>query len=121
MGRWMVAGLMAVKVLAQSPAAPANSIANSIEGTVPNNRTGLPLPRAHVVMSPAQAGLSTVAVDAGEKGAFAIGDIESGRYSLSCSRDGYLTTSVCWLGAVRMQQTFAIGTKEVIASLTFRL
>ncbi len=65
--------------------------------------------------------MSPVAADADEKGAFAIRDIASGRYSLSASRDGYLTTSVCWLGAVRMQQTFAIGAKEVVAGLTFRL
>jgi hypothetical protein len=121
MGRWVVAGLMTVRALAQSPAAPANSTVNSIEGTVLNDRTGLPLPRARVLLTPAQAGLSAVAVDADEKGAFAIRDIESGRYSLSASRDGYLTTSVCWLGAVRMQQTFSIGTKEAIAGLTFRL
>src|ERR1700733_6933831 len=121
MGRWMVAGLMPVPALAQSPAAPPNSAANSIEGTVLNDRTGLPLPRAHVVLSPAQAGLGPVAVDADEKGAFAIRDVESGRYSLSASRDGYLATSVCWLGAVRMQQTFSIGAKEAVAGLTFRL
>jgi Carboxypeptidase regulatory-like domain len=115
---YQLAVLVAVTALAQNNVAPA---VNSIEGTVLNDRTGLPLPRAHVVVSPAQAGLSPVAVDADEKGAFAIRDIASGRYSMSASRDGYLTTSVCWLGAVRMQQTFAIGTKEVIAGLTFRL
>ncbi len=114
---WL-AGLAAVTALAQSPDAPT---VNSIAGTVLNDRTGLPLPRAHVTLLPAQASLSAVAVDADEKSVFAIRDIESGRYSLSASRDGYLTTSVCWLGAVRMQQTFAIGTKEVISGLTFRL
>src|SRR3984957_3280652 len=113
-----LAGLVAVTALAQNNVATA---VNSIEGTVLNDRTGLPLPRAHVVLLPAQAGLSPVAVDADEKGAFAIRDIASGRYSMSASRDGYLTTSVGWMDAVRMQQTFAIGTKEVIAGLTFRL
>jgi hypothetical protein len=118
MGRCVFAGLIAVTALAQSPVAPA---VNSIEGTVLNDRTGLPLPRAHVVLAGAQAGLSTVAVDADEKGAFAFRDIESGRYSLSVSRDGYLTTSTGWLGGARLPQTFAIGTKEVIAGVTFRL
>ncbi len=118
MYRCVFAGLIAVTALAQSPAVPA---VNLIGGTVLNDRTGLPLPRAHVVLSPAQAGLSAVAVDANEKGEFAIRDVESGRYSLSASRDGYLTTSVCWLGSVRMQPTFAIGTKEVVTGLTFRL
>lgn len=115
---YQLAGLIAVAALAQNNVAPD---VNSIEGTVLNDRTGLPLPRAHVVLLPAQAGLSPVAVDADEKGAFAIRGVASGRYSMSASRDGYLTTPVCWLGAVRMQQTFAIGTKEVVAGLTFRL
>lgn len=117
MGR-LLAALVAVTALAQSP---ADITVNSIAGTVLNDRTGLPLPRAHVMLLPAQAGLSAVAADADEKGVFTIRDIASGRYSLSASRDGYLTTSVCWLGSVRMQQTFAIGTKEAIAGLTFRL
>jgi hypothetical protein len=115
---WGLAGLVAAMALAQNPAAPA---VNSIEGTVLNDRTGLPLPRAHVVLLPAQTGLSAVAVDADEKGAFAIRDFAPGRYSLGASRDGYLTTSVCWLGAVRMQQTFSVGAKEVVSGLTFRL
>jgi hypothetical protein len=118
--RWVVAGLAAVTALAQDPDISANAV-NSIEGTVLNDRTGLPLPRAHVVLLAAQAGLSTVATDADEKGVFAIRGVESGRYSLSASRDGYLTTSVCWMGDVRLQPTFAIGAKEVVKGLTFRL
>ena len=116
---WALSSLVATAALAQSPAAaPA---VNSITGTVLNDRTGLPLPRAQVMLVPAQAGLRGVAVDADEKGAFTIRDIEPGRYSLSASRDGYLTTTVAWLGSVRMQPTFAIGAKEVVSDLTFRL
>jgi hypothetical protein len=121
MGRWVVAGLVAIRVYAQTPVAPANPQVNSIEGTVLNDRTGQPLPRAHVSLLPAQAGLSAVAVDADEKGGFAIRAFEAGRYSLSAARDGYLTTSICWLGNVRMQPTFAIGSKETVTGLTFRL
>ena len=95
---WWLAGLVAATALAQTPAAPA---VNSITGTVLNDRTGMPLPRAHVMLLPAQAGLTTVEADTDEKGVFAIRDFESGRYSLSASRDGFLTTSVCWLGTVR--------------------
>jgi len=114
----LLAGLIAITALAQSPAEPAG---NSIAGTVLNDRTGLPLARAHVTLVPAQAGLSAAAADTDEKGAFVIGGVASGRYSLSASRDGYLTTSVCWLGSVRLQQTFAIGTKEAVSGLSFRL
>jgi hypothetical protein len=118
MSRALLSICVAVSAFAQSPVLPA---ANSIEGTVLNDRTGQPLPRAHVVLLPAQAGLSGVAVEANEKGVFAIRNVESGRYSLSASRDGYLATSVCWLGSIRMQQVFAIGTKEAVTGLTFRL
>jgi hypothetical protein len=118
MRRSLFAGLVTLVALAQSPDTPA---VNSIEGTVLNDRTGLPLPRAHVVLLPAQAGLTTVAVDADDKGAFALRGVAPGRYSLSASRDGYLTTQVCWIGDVRLQPAFAIGTKEAVTGLTFRL
>lgn len=112
-----LASLLAVTAFAQSPAASGNSI----EGTVVNDRTGLPLVRAHVVLRPAQAGSNAIGIDTDDKGAFVIRDVAAGRYSLSASRDGYLATSVCLMGAVRLPQTFAIGTKESIASLIFRL
>lgn len=113
-----LAELLAATALAQTPSAPT---VNSITGTVLNDRTGMPLQRAHVMLTPAQAGLTAVEADTDEKGVFTIRDFQSGRYSLNASRDGFLTTSVCWLGTVRMQQTFAIGTKEVVSGLTFRL
>ncbi len=114
----LLAGLLAVTALAQSPAATQ---VNSIEGTVVNDRTGQPLARAHVTLVGVQAGLSSVAVDTDEKGAFAIRNFASGRYSLSASRDGFLTTSVCWMGSVRMQPAFAVGTKEAVSGVTCKL
>jgi hypothetical protein len=122
---WGLVGLIAVAALAQDTSAPTNPTVNtgvnSIGGAVLNDRTGLPLPRAHVTLLPAQAGLRTIEADTDDKGAFLFHDFESGRYSLNASRDGYLTSSVCWLGTVRLQQTFSIGTKEAIAGITFRL
>jgi len=117
MTRWVVAGLTVVAALAQSPGAPANSI----EGAVLNDRTGQPLPRAHVVLTPAEGGLRPFAADTDEKGAFAIRDIAPGRYSLSTSRDGFLTTSVSWLGGIPLQRTFWIPAKDAVAGLTVRL
>jgi hypothetical protein len=114
---WGLAGLVAVRALAQSTAAPGNSI----EGTVVNDRTGLPLGRAHVALRPAQAGLSAIGVDTDDKGAFAIREVEPGRYSLSALRDGYVASSICLMGVLRLPQIFAIGAKESIANLTFRL
>jgi hypothetical protein len=122
---WVFAGLVVMTALAQDIGAPAtatvHAAATSIEGTVVNDRTGLPLQHGHVTLLPVQAGLTTIAADTDEKGAFAIRDFTPGRYSLRASRDGYLTTSVCWLGAVRLQQTFSIGAKEAIVGVTFRL
>lgn len=110
----VLAGLMATTALAQTTG-------NSIEGTVLNDRTELPLRRAHVVLTPAQAGLSAIGIDTDDKGAFAIQDVEPGRYSLSVSRDGYLATSICLMGTVRLPRVFAIGAKESITNLTFRM
>jgi hypothetical protein len=74
-----------------------------------------------VVLRPGQAGLSAIGVDTDDKGSFSIRDVEPGRYSLSAARDGYLASSVCLMGTVRLPQVFAIGTKESVANLTFRL
>jgi hypothetical protein len=111
MSRLLFAVLMSVAALAQ----------NSVEGTVVNDRTGLPLNRAHVVLRPAQAGASAIGIDTDDKGMFAISDVDPGRYSLSAARDGYLSSSVCLIGTLRLPQVFAIGAKQSITGLTFRL
>jgi hypothetical protein len=111
MSRFLLAGLTVFTVVAQ----------NSIEGTVVNDGNGLPLKRAHVLLRPEKAGASAIGVDTDDKGAFAVRDVDEGRYSLSASRDGYLTSTVCSMGAVRLPQIFSIGAKETIAGLTFRL
>jgi hypothetical protein len=111
MSRFLFAGLAAITALAQ----------NSIEGTVVNDGSGLPLKRAHLVLRPEKAGASAVGVDTDDKGAFAIRDVDAGRYSLSASRDGYLTSTVCLKGTLRLPQIFSIGAKETITGLTFRL
>jgi hypothetical protein len=111
MSRFLLAGLTVCTALAQ----------NSIEGTVVNDGNGRPLKRAHVVLRPEKTGASAIGVDTDDKGAFAIRDVDAGRYSLSASRDGYLTSAVCLMGAVRLPQIFNIGAKETISGLTFRL
>jgi hypothetical protein len=108
-----LAGVVAATALAQS--------GNSIEGKVLNDRTGLPLSRAHVVLRPGQAELTAIGVDTDDKGSFMIRDVEPGRYSLSAARDGYLASTICMMGTVRLPQVFAIGAKEEVANLTFRL
>jgi hypothetical protein len=117
----VLAGLVGATALAQSPTLLGDSLGGSIEGTVVNDRTGLPLKRANVVLRPAKAGANSIAVETDDKGVFAISNVEAGRYSLSASRDGYLASSTCLMGSVRLPQTFSIGAKEAIADLKFRL
>jgi hypothetical protein len=114
-----LAGLSAA--LAQDSATPVNPDGNLLAGTVVNDLNGHPLARAHVTLLPAQTGLRTVEADTDDKGAFAIRTVASGRYSLSAARDGYLTTSVCWMGTVRLQQVFPIARNESVTGLVFRL
>jgi hypothetical protein len=121
MGRFVLALgfalVVAVGAFGQAPAVATNSIT----GVVLNDRTGLPLARAHVVLTPGQSGLNAVGVDTDDKGSFEIRDVEAGRYSLVASRDGYLASSAVLMGTVRLPQTFVIGSKEAVANLTFRL
>src|ERR1700675_4316253 len=102
MSRFLLASLVSISALAQ----------NSIEGTVVNDGSGFPLKRAHVVLRPEKAGASAIGVDTDEKGAVARRDVDAGRYSLSASRDGYLTSTVCLKGALRLPQIFSIGARE---------
>ncbi len=109
----VLAGLVAATALAQT--------GNSIEGTVLNERTGMPLRRAHVVLHPEQTGLSAIGVDTDDKGAFTIRDVDPGRYSLSAARDGYLATSICLMGTMRLPRVLTVGAKESITNLTFKM
>jgi hypothetical protein len=113
MGRLVLASLIGTRLLAQTQ--------GSIEGAVLNDRTGLPLSRAHVVLRPGQAGLSAISGDTDDKGTFSIDEIEPGRYSLSASRDGYLASSACLIGTTALPQVFTIHTGESVTGLKFRL
>jgi Carboxypeptidase regulatory-like domain len=79
----VLAGIVAATAHAQSPTLPGDSLGGWIEGTVVNDRTGLPLKRANVVLRPAKAGVNSIAVETDDKGVFAIRNLEVGRYSLS--------------------------------------
>src|SRR5271163_327933 len=107
-----LAGLFAVGALAQTPVAADGLPGSSIEGRVLNDRTGLPLRDARVVLQAAKAGaIARIGVDTDSNGIFAIRDVEPGRYSLSAGRDGYLPSSVALMGEARLPQTFSIGAK----------
>jgi Carboxypeptidase regulatory-like domain len=111
MSRLLLASLFSLTALAQ----------NSVEGTVLNDRTGLPLHRAHVVLRPTQTGAQNIGVDTDDRGSFVIRDVQPGSYSIGAARDGYLSSSVCLIGALRLPRTFSISEKQSISGLTFRL
>ncbi len=115
----MLGSFAATVLLAQTPGASPNQ-GNSIEGKVINDRTGLPLRDARVVLQPEKGGAG-IGVDTDESGTFAIRNVEAGRYSLSAARDGFLPSSACLMGSLRLPPIFYIGTKEAVSNLTFRL
>jgi len=111
MNRLLLAALAAAAAMAQ----------NSVEGTVVNEKTGLPLRRAHVVLKPAQAGADAIGIDTDDRGAFMIRDVPEGRYSIAASRDGYLASADCLIGTLRLPRPFAVDAKVSLTGLQFRL
>lgn len=92
-----------------------------LEGFVVNDSTGQPLRRAHVTLNPLESGLSATGADADDQGHFLLRDIPAGQYSLSASRDGFLTNVAPLTGGLRMPAAFHLSSGDKIADLTFRL
>jgi hypothetical protein len=91
-----------------------------IEGQI-LNEAGLPLRRAHIVLRPLEAGITTIGAEADDKGTFSVQQIPAGRYRLTAEREGYLPSSTCWRGALRMPPVVTIGSGQSITNLSFRL
>src|SRR6266853_2997864 len=109
--------LIAAAVVEAQPAARSSRI----EGVVLSDFDGSPLRRARVTLEALEAGLTSITVEADDKGAFAIRNIAAGEYSLVARRDGYLDTSVSLRGALRMPRSFTLGTDQKLTDITFRL
>jgi hypothetical protein len=77
------------------------------------NEADQPLRRAHLTLRPMEAGISTIGSDADDKGTFSIQQIVPGRYMLVAERDGYLPSSTCLRGALRMPPVITIGAGAV--------
>lgn len=73
------------------------------------------------MLRPMEAGISTIGSDADDKGTFSIQQIVPGRYMLVAERDGYLPSSTCLRGALRMPPVITIGAGQSITNLSFRL
>src|SRR5258708_1153544 len=65
-----------------------------IEGQI-LNEAGLPLRRAHIVLRPVEAGITTIGAEADDKGTFSVQQIPAGRYPLTAERGGHLPSSTC--------------------------
>ncbi len=120
--RWVLVCAFAGTALAQVRARETPRVQFArIEGQVLSDFDDLPLRRAQVVLRPIEAGLTTIGVEGDDKGNFAVRDITPGRYTLLAQRDGYLATSTCLRGALRMPPIIAISSGQQITNLTFRL
>jgi hypothetical protein len=113
--------LLGSLALAQQTRTPPRYQEARLEGRVLSDRDGQPLPRARVVLRPVEAGLTTIGVEGDENGNFAIWHIAPGRYTLLAQRDGYLTSSTCLRGGLRMAPVLSIRSADDITELTFRL
>jgi hypothetical protein len=110
--------------LASAPPAPAPETKEApaqLEGLVLNDSTGRPLRRAHVVLTPLEAGLSATGADADDEGHFLLREIPAGQYSLSAARDGFLTNVSPLTGGLRMPASFHLNGGDKVSELTFRM
>jgi hypothetical protein len=110
--------------LGPTPAAPSSNAKPApaqLEGFVLNDSTGQPLRRAHIVLTPLEAGLSATGSDADDEGHFLLREIPEGQYSLSAARDGFLTSVAPLTGGLRMPASFHLNAGDKLTDLTFRL
>ena len=103
------------------PSPPEPDKPAQIEGLVLNDATGQPLRRARVALNARDAGLESTGAEADEEGHFLLRDIPKGTYSLSASRDGFLTSAVPLTGGLRMSPVFTLDSGQKISDITFRL
>jgi hypothetical protein len=129
---WLTTAVLACAAAAQTPSGPLASAPPAVfsdtkpepaqlEGLVLNDSTGEPLRRAHVVLTPLEAGLSTTGADADDEGHFLLRDVPAGQYGLSAARDGFLTSVAPLSGGLRMPASFHLNAGDKLTNLTFRL
>jgi hypothetical protein len=112
--------LLAVTLAAQDRTASRIQPAR-LEGQIVSELTNQPLVRAHFTLRPVEAGLNALGVDGDDHGSFILRDIAPGKYTVLVQRDGYLTSSVCLHGVLRMPPVINIASNEHITSITCRL
>ncbi len=113
-------------VPAQAPESKPEDLC-AIEGRVLNAATGEPVKKANLLLrrtdlSPNAVSLPTsysTATDAG--GAFAMKDIEPGKYRLSVNRTGFVFAEYGARGAMRPGTTLSLDPKQHLQEVVFRL
>jgi hypothetical protein len=106
---------------APDPPSDAAKQPGSISGTVRSDSNGYPLRRAQVLLSPAEAGGSSLAQTTDDLGKFSFPSIVPGTYSVSVQRDGYLKQTAGRIGAYKMPPIFLIQPGQDVGSFDFRM
>jgi Carboxypeptidase regulatory-like domain len=107
--------------IAPATAPEADKKPGSISGTVRSDSTGQPLRRAQVLLSPAEAGGSSLVQTTDDRGKFSFPTVLPGTYSVSVQRDGYLKQTAGRIGAYKMPPIFLIQPGQEVASFDFRM
>lgn len=92
----------------------------TIDGTVLDHRSGLPLKRATVVLRSVATGKAQAA-EGDDNGKFLIENVEEGVYSLQAIRDGYITAAWGRHAGVRLGRQFQLRPGQGLRDVTFRL
>lgn len=117
----LVLSPLALSQSTQPPqSAPQAAEKGAIDGMVLDNRSGLPLKRATIMLRSTRTGKAQAA-EVDENGKFIMEDVEEGVYSLQAIRDGYLTANWGRHGGVRLGRQFALRAGQSIRDVTFRL
>jgi hypothetical protein len=93
----------------------------SVAGTVRSDSTGQPLRRAQVLLSPADAGGSSLVQTTDDHGKFSFPKVLPGTYSVSVQCDGYLKQTAGRIGAYKMPPIFLIQPGQDVTALDFRM
>jgi hypothetical protein len=106
---------------APTPPPDADRKPGSISGTVRSDSNGQALRRAQVILSPAEAGGSSLAQTTDDKGKFSFPNVAPGSYSVTVQRDGFLKQTAGRIGAYKMPPIFLIQPGQDVSAFDFRM
>ncbi len=92
-----------------------------VDGTIVDAANGLNLRRTHVILRPADAGLSAIGVETDARGHFEFRDVPPGRYALLAERDGYLPATIATRGAYRLPEILAVQSAFPLSGIEIRM